>query len=493
MRDSDPDGPRIRRRSYLYGSVAAVSGLAGCLGARDDRTARKGTGEQSTAVHSGNETTDERVDGGDDEATDAVSITECTTITEPGTYVLAADLEAGPGETCIEIRASDVTLDGRGRTITGSGRTEPLEEPFEPATTGVLVRPTLTAAKKKRKKAGVTVPLTDGLSNVTVQNLTVQGFDAGITFEGVTGGEISGTTMTTMQYGLLLIKSSENTLRGNESTGNDRNGIRLERANGNLLEANTANDNGLPGGTGITLAESHENRLVGNDVDGNISGLELNRSHGNRLEENSVSGNIFDGIVLLGSRANSLVGNAVNSNTNLFGVILFDSHETTLEENTVNGNAQGGITLVEADDNTLVGNTANRNGFDGGIVLTYSDGNTLSNNTANGNIGASALSGPDIDPTLGPGFNLFDSSANRGRANTARGNDGGPINIVGGEGNSIEINGVVYTEATADGTPRGTDEQPMLSDPLEVLVETGEREQLLETIDVADAELPVDG
>lgn len=496
MGDSDPDGSGIRRRSYLYGSAVTVSGLAGCLGATDDRTARTGTDEQqSTDTRSNGDQTDEQGDEGGDETQDADSITECTTITEPGTYALAADLEAESGETCLEIRANDVTLDGQGRTIAGSGPTDPFEEPFEPANSGVLVQPELTAAKEKRKKAGVTQPQTDGISNVTVRNLTVEGFDAGIVFEAVTGGAITETAVTATQYGLSLIRSAENMLRGNETSGCGRSGIRLERANGNLLEANTATGNGMPASEtgGVVLVDSDENRLVRNDVDGNIAGIELTGSHANTFEKNSVSDNIFDGIVLFDSRGNTLTGNTANSNTNLYGIILVDSDETTLEENTANGNAQGGLLLVQSDNNTLVGNTANENGLDGGVILTLSDGNTLSNNTANDNVGASAIEGPDVDPTLGPGFNLLDSSFNRGRANTARGNDGGPIQIVGGEGNSIEINGVVYTDATADETSLETDEQPILSEPLEVLVETGEREPLVELVDVLDEGLPFDG
>ncbi|MGM0388175.1 MAG: right-handed parallel beta-helix repeat-containing protein [Natrinema limicola] len=488
MRDSESDGAGIGRRLYLCGSALAVGGLAGCLSATDE--------QQSTKAESGGQPT--RDDGGGkhvDKETTAESITDCTTITEPGTYVLAADLEAEPGETCIEIRASDVTLDGQGRTITGSGPTEPFEEPFKPVTSGVLVRPELTGAEKKRKKAGVTPPLTDGLSNVTVRNLSVEGFDAGIAFEGVTDGAIAETTVRATQDGLTLFQSAENTLCKNKTVGNGRTGVRLERADGNLLEANTATGNGMPASEngGIVLIDSNETRLVHNDVDGNIAGIELTRSHGNTLTENSVSGNIFDGLVLLESQANTLVGNTVNSNTNLFGIILVDSHETTLEENTANGNAQGGILLVQSAENTLIGNTANENGLDGGIILTRSNENTLSNNTANDNVGASALGGPNVDPTFGPGFNLFDSRFNRGRSNTARGNDGGPIRLVGGEGNSIEINGVVYTEATADETPLETDEQPPLSEPLEALAETGEREPLLETIDVEVAERLFDG
>jgi hypothetical protein len=49
------------------------------------------------------------------------SIDACTTIEQPGTYVLSTDLEGGDGP-CIAVRAPDVTLDGNGHAVAaGSG------------------------------------------------------------------------------------------------------------------------------------------------------------------------------------------------------------------------------------------------------------------------------------------------------------------------------------------------------------------------------------
>lgn len=86
------------------------------------------------------------------------SVTECGTLeTRNTTYELAADVENATAEACIVIEASDVTVDGNGHTIDGmdAGGT-----------------------------AGVVVNATAALSNVTVTNLTVTGWDRGVVIDG---------------------------------------------------------------------------------------------------------------------------------------------------------------------------------------------------------------------------------------------------------------------------------------------------------------------
>lgn len=488
MKKTENERAELRRRSYLYGGVVALGGLAGCVGATGTRAKSETQTDDGRAATKA--PSDTEADTETDEPTDAeaTTITECTTITEPGEYVLGVDLEAEPSENCIVILASDVTLDGRGYTISGTGPTEvdDIDDPLESGTAGVLVRPHADSAnemipkhgKKRGKKSS-----TDSRSNVTVRNLSVEGFDTGIAFDGVTGGSITETTVSGNRYGISLLRSAENTLAGNDAFANFGHGIRLEDADGNRLEANTANDNSLPAeeDSSIFLLESDDNTLVANDVDGNITGIRLENSHENTLEDNTASDNIFDGIVLIESQANTLRGNTANGNTNLFGIILLESHENTLEDNTANGNAQGGLLLVFANENTLAGNTANANGLDGGIILAESDGNTLNDNTANDNVSGVGNVIDEVENAteliLAPGFNLMDSSFNEGSANTAQGNEGGPIQIVGGEGNSIEVNGILFTEETASGeTLQIDDQQPTPSAVLDTIVETGELE-----------------
>jgi len=52
-------------------------------------------------------------------ASAATSINACQTISVPGEYVLTANVTSNA--TCFEVTADDVTIDGDGYSITGSG------------------------------------------------------------------------------------------------------------------------------------------------------------------------------------------------------------------------------------------------------------------------------------------------------------------------------------------------------------------------------------
>src|SRR5665647_406139 len=51
----------------------------------------------------------------------ATLVTGPMVITEPGTYQLGQDIPAGGAGVCIEVLCSDVTIEGNGHTIEGSG------------------------------------------------------------------------------------------------------------------------------------------------------------------------------------------------------------------------------------------------------------------------------------------------------------------------------------------------------------------------------------
>lgn len=143
-------------------------------------------------------------------------ITGCTVIDEPGRYVLTADVENGGdtriSETCIEITADDVTLDGDGYTLDGRGVSH---------TTGVGVA---------------------GADNATVRNLAVNDWHAGV--------EVTNGSATVQDV----------------RTFSNAYGVRLENGSGSTVENNTVEDN-LVGvyadAPNVTLAD---NRLSGNEI-----------------------------------------------------------------------------------------------------------------------------------------------------------------------------------------------------------------------------------
>lgn len=317
MSNGNRDGERIDRRSYLTGSAATLGALsigAGSVTAGDERKKGEKNGDENGENGTGDD--------------DRTVITECTTITEPGTYVLGDDLEAEADEACIVVRADDVLLDGRGRTISGPARTEGV---------GVLVQP----------------PAGDPIANVRITNLVVEDLNGGIVFDNVTDGLVMNVTsqMATISgTSFLVLESHQNQFVDNT----------IER-----------------GGAGIWARDSNENVFVGNSTRRTfLSGIVLSRSDGNLLTENSVIGADGLGFEVQESDGNWFVGNIAEENVG--GFILHNSNENRLDLNAANENVAVGGTVgygIGGDRNTGRGNTAEGNPL--GPITINGTGNAI--------------------------------------------------------------------------------------------------------------------
>lgn len=317
----------------------------------------------------------------DDPATDAQrprSIDSCTTITEPGRYVLTADVTDSEVDTCIIIRSDDVVLTGRNHRIDGVGRF---------GTAGLVARSNTDRA----------------LENVTVRNVTVTDWDDGIRYISVVDGAVAGTTVANNRVGLSLLDARDNRLAGNVARSNRLRGISLfESSANNTVVNNTATDNALFGihlveagvrnntlvantaannEFGIVLVGAHDNAVIANRADGNrIAGIWLSAARDNRLAENTVS-NRFYGIFL----ADRSSGNAMSANvatSNAVGIRLRSSDGNRIVNNTVRSSSDNAILLLSSDDNVVTGNEGSDNAR--GITLVRSTGNLLVNNTVSG-------------------------------------------------------------------------------------------------------------
>ena len=125
----------------------------------------------------------------------------CTAITEPGRYVLSADIEnADRGEnftfisqSCIRIESSDVVFDGNGHTVDGFGVSD---------TTAIRVG-------------------ADGtLSNVTVENLAIAEWNRGIYVENVTEATVRNADVSGNAFGVFVEDASGVTVRNVTATNN---------------------------------------------------------------------------------------------------------------------------------------------------------------------------------------------------------------------------------------------------------------------------------
>jgi parallel beta-helix repeat protein len=232
----------------------------------------------------------------------------------------------------VQIVSDDITLDGNGHTITGSG-----------TGSGVWL---LTR------------------TNVTIKNLKVENFESGI--------EVLWSSNITLM---------DNTVTTNGSSG-ARGGIFVYYSNGCSLTDNTANSNT---GYGIYLYASNENALVGNTASHNTgAGIRLWNCSGNTLTGNTADSNGVYGIRLDDASDNNvLTNNTTNSNSN-HGIYLNGSSYNTLAGNTAS-NSMTGINLPRgSNNNILTDNTISNNEY--GLYIWLSNDNEVYNNNFTSNL-----------------------------------------------------------------------------------------------------------
>ena len=307
-------------------------------------------------------------------ANEAGTLDSCTEIDEPGEYELAEDVDGEAG-TCIEITSDDVVFDGGDHRIDGTGA-------FGSA--GIVVR-------------------ADGdrtISNVTVRNVTVTGWDDAVRYVDAEGGAVVGIKVADSRVGLSLLNAGEIRIVNNTARENRLRGISLMEASANnTLARNEASDNDL---FGIHLVEggATNNTLVDNRATENEFGIVLVGAHGNEIRASETRDNRIAGIWLSGADDNLVTdntvsdrfygiflenlasGNEVRNNTaedTEVGIRLRSADGNAITENTIDGSGDHAILLISSDDNRVLDNHGTDN--ERGVGIIRSSGNEVRNNT----------------------------------------------------------------------------------------------------------------
>lgn len=211
-------------------------------------------------------------------------IESCTTITEPGEYVLAEDVSPATvdGYGCIDVRADDVVLDGRGYTIDGSGA---VDDGGRVRAAGIAVNP-----------EGTFEPDARPVENVTVRNVTVTGFATGLRYESVDGGRIAGVETPDDGVGIGLLFGARGIAIEDSRLSNSGTGVDL------------FGDPDVYGGpSDVTIAR--------NDVEGNDVGIRLgHEATDNAIEHNRIVGNGTGTVQGVFARDNAVRRNAICDN-----------------------------------------------------------------------------------------------------------------------------------------------------------------------------------
>lgn len=322
-------------------------------------------------------------------------IDSCTTVSEPGRYVLVADVEAADAGQCLRIRASDVVLEGRDRAVNGTGAFG---------------------------TAGVTVGTWDaGVSNVTVRNLTVSGWDDGVRLTNVAASAVAGVTATGSRIGVLAMNATGTRFVDVRATGNAVHGVSLDDASrGNALEDVTAADNAL---FGVRLgADAADNEVRNATARGNEYGVVLAGADGNRVVGGAATDNRVAGVWL--SLADDNLVADVRLSNRFYGVFAADeSANNTVRNATAVGNAVG-FRFRSAHGNRLVDSVAT-DGRDG-VLLIASDRNRVVGNRVTDNR---------------RGVSVFDSDDNAFRDNEVRGNGRDVLVRRGSENSTVRASG----------------------------------------------------
>ena len=259
-------------------------------------------------------------------------------------YVIVDDIEDS-----IVVQRDSIILDGTGHFLYGSGQ-----------------------------GAGIGLYSVD---NVTVVNLKINGFNIGVDIGSSTYIAVVECIITNnVDHGVLLSGSSHSDIVGNIIELNQGDGVHVElystfnemvansimnnsMAGVNLQYSthNTVMDNSISGNSvGINDGGSHNSTVVGNLVEGHISGgIRLQYTQDSLLAGNTVVGNGWNGIFLGNSSGNTIFHNNLLENFNQVYIVSSTS-------NWDNGYPSGGnYWSDEAGDDLYHGPFQNETGFDG--------------------------------------------------------------------------------------------------------------------------------
>lgn len=185
-------------------------------------------------------------------------------------FVLANDLTC-PGDAFV-IHVDNVVLDLNGHTLTGPGM-GPQTWP-NPQLDSVGVR-------------------TGGHTGVTVRNGKISGFSTGIYFVDMVRSSIEDVYSERSRYGFYLHASTGVTITRSTAFANIY-GLHIQSSSDNVIRGNrlARQTYNSPGGFGIYLYRSDNNKIFENDIDTNINwGIWFSDAKGNTIFHNNVIDN----------------------------------------------------------------------------------------------------------------------------------------------------------------------------------------------------------
>lgn len=295
------------------------------------------------------------------------SIDSCTTITEPGHYVLTQDIENATDETCIEIRSSDVILNGNGHTVDGVQNATTLARFLN---TSIIegTHPEMA----DWKNVGIAANTSGTLSNITVQQVTVTDWFFGVYYNNISGGEVANVMITGNGDGLSLYDASNIVVSNSVISQNTGGGLNGDGANATEIRANTIESNKF-GGVSFYNSIRNQTGFVGSA--GEVTD--------NAIINNTISSNEFEGVYIETGAENTISENRLVNNSGPAIHLLFNSTANTISENRLIENG-GGVYLDQSSNNRLQDTVTHDNTNWTYYSINGSQDNTVQNLTIEG-------------------------------------------------------------------------------------------------------------
>ena len=353
-----------------------------------------GTGE--ITVRSDNETSTEEITILTDET---IEVDACTVIDAPGHYVLTGDLTGS--HTCLEITADGVTFDGMGYTIEG------VDVSDDEAQYGILV---------------------NGADDVTIENVTLSGWDIGLSYREASNGRVSNVVSENGGTGAEFRNAHDNDVSNLTVRHNENRGLAVGPFFSSLATGNT-----------FTNVTAFDNERSGSGFDPGAVNVGWGASN-NEFNGLTSSGSVAGVRTAAGSSSNSFTDIVANDNSR-YGLDLETTNGDTFDGVDVTGNGWHGIRLGQSSGNELTNVTATGN--DGTAIFLVGD---LSGGTATSNNVFESVTMTDND---GSGFQLSNADYNELRNLEFVNNTGSAVNLPSRSiGNTVT--GAVVTEMSGN-------------------------------------------
>jgi parallel beta-helix repeat protein len=244
------------------------------------------------------------------------------------------------------------------------------------------------------------------VQNATIENNRISSGSSGIELRQCTNDVIKDNKVQRTDMIILMDKSSENTLIGNNGTSDS--GIIIQWSDNNTVTGNvfhatnfssnqllSSNDNMFDNntfyaveGSGLIVDDSNRNTFSNNTFMGTtigpgstrgVIGLVLNGSSENRFDHNQMKGGGYFGIGLsmVGSNGNTF---DLNSVIGPHGIYMADSNDNVIKKNDLTGSHFSIIVMSSSDGNTIAGNDMVGWNTDAGILMVDSNDNVITDN-----------------------------------------------------------------------------------------------------------------